>query len=786
VTARKRQSTRHRATAAPVAAVRAPTLSLQALEPEVVTAILLPLTTFSILCYEIILTRVYAYIFTYRLTALAVSFAVFGLGAGAYVRVRWLSALPQRQLAAAAHLGTSAALLALYVTLLFTHAPLLVIPVSALPFVCAGMAVSHYYEARRAEGAAVTYALDLTGAAAGCLGSVWLLVGAGADGVVLIVAGLSAAAAALAVTRAPSPRRRAGLLAAALAMLVPVAAGVFRAQWPDPLLNRHSSLDKQLPRVLREHGAVVDTAWSAVGRADLYETPNDPNKFILTDATNSAVLLDRRASGLPDLFAYVPYAIAPVHSALILGSGAGLEVRLGREAGVASIDAVELNDAIIRLVQRWRTFAGPVYEAPGVTLFVEEGRQFLLARQRRYDVIQMSLVLTATAQSGTYALAESYLYTREAFRSYLDHLNPSGALVMIDDTFERTLKNTVTAVATMERDFGLRSDEAMQRVAVAFNPRTQELGYKYLLLVSPTPLSAERIRRLAAEAAQRPFDLLWLPGVAATPKFQALSAAGSATVVRVADLNMEPPTDDCPYLNNFAKTPAEFVILLRPYIILSALMLVVLLAMVAAAGTGAGATGRAPTVLAALYGVGFMLMELGLLHKLALAVGGPTAVLSVLLFGLLLWCGLGALLLDRFAHALRARIGSPALAVAVAGIATGLMLERWYRLDGVVPPLRLACVLAMVAPLGLCLGAPFPDLLRGSGRTDARRLASLWAVNGVGSVLGGALTLMLLPIAGGQSVFFAGSTLYVVAWLIDRRTDGGTSVPAVARQSARR
>jgi hypothetical protein len=45
-------------------------------------SIVLPFTTFSILCYEIVLTRLFAYIFDYHLTALAVSFAVFGLGVG--------------------------------------------------------------------------------------------------------------------------------------------------------------------------------------------------------------------------------------------------------------------------------------------------------------------------------------------------------------------------------------------------------------------------------------------------------------------------------------------------------------------------------------------------------------------------------------------------------------------------------------------------------------------------------------------------------------------------------
>ena len=120
-------------------------------------SIILPFRTFSILCYEIILTRIFAYIFIYRLTALAVSLAVFGLGSGAYIRVRWLFFLPQRTLAVVAHLAASVSLFALYVALMFTHTPEVIILLSALPFIFAGVAVSHYYEARRSDRAAALW-----------------------------------------------------------------------------------------------------------------------------------------------------------------------------------------------------------------------------------------------------------------------------------------------------------------------------------------------------------------------------------------------------------------------------------------------------------------------------------------------------------------------------------------------------------------------------------------------------------------------------------------------------
>src|SRR5262249_47882205 len=160
-----------------------------------------------------------------------------------------------------------------------------------------------------------------------------------------------------------------------------------------------------------------------------------------------------------------------------------------------------------------------------------------------------------------------------------------------------------------------------------FNRREREPGYKHLLMVSPAPLSDERIRRLAAEAQARPLAYLWLPAVAATPRFQALATDGVDAFVRSAPINLAPPTDDKPYLNNFAKTPRQALQLLRPYLVLSAVMLVALVAMLVTSGAGA----RRGTGLAALYGVAFMFMELGLLHKLTLAVGGPTYALSVLL-----------------------------------------------------------------------------------------------------------------------------------------------------------
>ena len=134
----------------------------------------------------------------------------------------------------------------------------------------------------------------------------------------------------------------------------------------------------------------------------------------------------------------------------------------------------------------------------------------------------------------------------------------------------------------------------------------------------------------------------------------------------------------------------------------------------------------------------------------------------------------------------RLRPGSFAIAVAVVGAVTTEVVERCYRLERVSSSvLRVICVLAMVAPVGLCLGAPFPDLLRRYSGADQRRLAYLWAGNGVGSVLGGGLTLIFLPTLGGHFALLAGSLLYLLAWVIDRRIGPNPNSEASLQQETK-
>ena len=74
-----------------------------------------------------------------------------------------------------------------------------------------------------------------------------------------------------------------------------------------------------------------------------------------------------------------------------------------------------------------------MYDRKDVHLFIDDGRRFISSTNSKYDKIVIKLVDSWAAQlAGGYALSENYLYTVEAFKQYLQHLNgDNGMLVMV-------------------------------------------------------------------------------------------------------------------------------------------------------------------------------------------------------------------------------------------------------------------------------------------------------------------------------------------------------------------
>jgi predicted membrane-bound spermidine synthase len=166
---------------------------------------------------------------------------------------------------------------------------------------------------------------------------------------------------------------------------------------------------------------------------------------------------------------------------------------------------------------------------------------------------------------------------------------------------------------------------------------------------------------------------------------------------------------------------------------------------------------------AALIGVGFMLVEIPLIQRFQLLLGYPILSLVAVLATLLFAGGVGSVLSQRWKTArLNRRVMLAGL--WIAGLAVIYRVALPTLLDAVLKqPLavRVLAVIVLTALLGIPMGIPFPSLMRLAGQFR-QRVALLWAVNGVFSVLGSVLAVVMSMTWGFSWALLLGALLYLM------------------------
>ncbi len=624
------------------------------------------------------------------------------------------------------------------------------------------------------------YAADLAGAAVGVAAGLGLISLWGAFSVAIAL-GVVVALAALLLTAPFSPTAATGrgVAASLFALLIP--AGLLASNLAlghiDVGTLAGAPRDKTMAQVLADPAQaarIVYTDWDPFARVDVVETSDAAARLVFTDGGAGSYML--RFDGdlaplapLRDTVEYLPFRAGPAGRALVLGAGAGKDVLLALLAGSTSVTAVEVNPALVAATRRFAGYNGGILDRPEVRLAVGDARTFVERDAGDYDLIYLNLVYTQAAEPAGQALAESYLFTRQAFRRYLALLAPGGRLAIVSHHALEGSRAAFTGLAALQ-DAGVPLAEATRHLALLMLPADDPTVRQTALLVGKEPLSESALAALAEGSARLGLTPVFLPGTfedSLAPLVQGMSLEAFVTADLTYDLR--PVDDDRPF---FFKLDPGLPAPVGQALLGAALLTAVLVAVAWRPARRSRWTAGLACV--ALIGAGYMLLEVPLIQRLQVLLGQPALATAVVLGGLLLGGGAGSLLSRRWAGAsLAQRVAAAFLCAAVLGLA------GWLALPQLVAAL-LAAGLAwralaagiLAALLGLPLGVPFPGALRLAGERDQRAVPLLWSVNGAASALGSTLAVAVSMVWGFGWAMAAGAAAYLLAALSFRRLAG--------------
>jgi len=781
----------------------------------------LGLVTLATVMYEVALTRIFSVTMWYHFAFVAISVAMFGMTVGAlivYLRPSWFpSERVADGLGASALMFGIAIVLSLLTQLAVPFAPALSLlgvysvvftyVVVAIPFVFSGICVTLALT-RFPRQLPALYGVDLLGAAAGC-GLVIVALDA-TDGPTTVVATalIACAAAGAFLTATAGLRLRVTALVAVTVLAGFVAvnslrivdqASLLRVEWvkgahePRPLLEKWNSFS----RVTVSGDPARLTPPKGWGLSATFPPDRGVHQLaLLIDASAGTVLthFDGRLETVEHLkydVTNAPHWLRRNARVLVVGTGGGRDVLSALAFGQRDIVGVEINGAILDVVNaHFGAFTGRLDRDPRVTFVNDEARSYIARQRQQFDILQISLIDTwAATGAGAFVLSEHSLYTTEAWRLFLERLTPRGLLSVsryyFDPRPDEMYRVVSLAVSALAQRGITRPREHLAIVlhATGADGRRAPLGVA-TLLVSPSPLSAADVDILEDLARRLRFDVVLSPRHAANKTFEALTSGQDlAALYAQFPVNIAPPTDDSPFFfhtlrlgdifdgalwraglgGDASNVQAVWVlgVLLLTVVGLTVLCVIVPLVLTADRRSLAGTTPL--FVFFAGIGFGFMLVEISQMQRLIVFLGHPTYGLSVVLFAMLASSGLGSLAAGSFGGR-GARVVLPVVALvaalAVFGTATP-MATRVF--EAATTPTRIAVAIGLLFPIGFLMGMAFPLGMRAATSRAPALGPWLWGINGATSVCASVVAVAIALHWGIAASFWTGVACYVAA-----------------------
>lgn len=737
------------------------------------------------LLLQVTFTRIFSVSIWYHFAFLVVSVALFGFGASGVA----LALVPRSKRdsvyrvwapmlfavsATAAYLGTNA----------IPFSPFLIaqVPIQILyfllydlllmaPFFFAGATVALILRGYPSK-AGKLYAFDLVGAAVGTLLVFVTLPTLGAPGAVVLAGAIGVASAGFL-----SSGRGQRLIILGIGFLhVPFLAV---PSWlPDVRMDVTKPV---VTEVVERGGRIAFSRWNALSRIDVVERAAGNPVIFIDGAAATELAPPKTAAQARFDISTVAYQLQEKPSVVIIGSGGGIDVQNAIAFGAGSVTAVEINPIINELVtRRYNDVIGNVFADPRVRLVPDEGRSYINRSKELSDVIQITLIDTwAASVSGAYSLSENYLYTTEAFKSYLEHLTPGGYL-SITRWYYESPRLLALGRAALE-SLGITNP----------SPYILVLGdnLRHLFLMKRDPFTTEEMERVRAYAKETRKIIVHDPvspsGATAHDAF--LAARDPGPMVEKSQVALTPVSDDSPFffqmirwknlglgwLKNYRgasildplATPVGQMVLIAALAV--GILLSVILLAVPVLKKAVPREGRLKWLgyFFAL-GVSYITVEVVLMQRLALFLGHPTYSVTTVLFAILLFSGLGSGWSDRRSGSTSDLVRPVLWLLPIAIVLLVFAVPPLMRaLIGLPHAVRLLIAIAIIAPVAFLMGVPFPAGIRAIGASNSKHIPWAWAANGCASVIGSVCAVLGAMAWNFSVMLLIAGVIYLVALL---------------------
>ena len=176
--------------------------------------------------------------------------------------------------------------------------------------------------------------------------------------------------------------------------------------------------------------------------------------------------------------------------------------------------------------------------------------------------------------------------------------------------------------------------------------------------------------------------------------------------------------------------------------------------------------GKALTIVYfACLGLGYIMIEVGLIAEFMLALSNATISASIMITGMLVFSGLGSFASERVLPNARGVMPFIFVGIAALLIVYGLFLHIPLDMIGTYPyGLRLVFSFLLVFPPAFLMGFPMPTAMATLARLGKEHMFLwAWGINGCFSVIGAALVPLVATAFGLSSVLFIGAGAYLIA-----------------------